>query len=513
MEGDVEQGAQKVLISARSITDGSTVADGTIDPATQRLRVDALFAGAVEVIISEANDSILIYGQDAGAVNRAIRTDNVGRPEINLHDGVGTPITSTVVGPDTGIDVNIIGGVTLEVNLDLADDEVMIGTITAGGVRQLTKGVDDGGGRNRIAISQDGVTLDIEGPDADGAAATGDPVQVGGVDGGGLVQALSTDANGRANVNVVDALPAGGNNIGDVDVASGPTGAAALEAQGTAADGVAAVGNPVQIGGVDGGGLAQALSTDVNGRANVNVVDELPAGTNNIGDVDIASGPTGAAALEAQGTAADGAAAVGNPVQIGGVDGGGLAQALSTDAKGRANVNVVDALPAGGNNIGDVDVASVIPGTGATNLGKAEDAVHADGDVGVMPLSVRRDADTPMAADGDYAPIQTDADGKVKVAGEVSTAPLTWAAPTFATVGVASGAALAANANRKGAVFVNDSANLIYLGIGAAASVGRGIRLNRQGGSYEMNATNLSTQVVNAIATGAGSNLCVHEAT
>jgi hypothetical protein len=40
--------------------------------------------------------------------------------------------------------------------------------------------------------------------------------------------------------------------------------------------------------------------------------------------------------------------------------------------------------PNSGVDIGDVDVTSVIPGTGATNLGKAEDAPHTSGDVGVM---------------------------------------------------------------------------------------------------------------------------------
>lgn len=78
---------------------------------------------------------------------------------------------------------------------------------------------------------------------------------------------------------------------------------------------------------------------------------------------------------------------------------------------------IAGALPAGNNNIGDVDVASIIPGTGATNLGKAEDAVHADGDVGVMALGVRRDANTTLAGTtGDYGPIQLSALGNVKVA-------------------------------------------------------------------------------------------------
>jgi hypothetical protein len=69
-----------------------------------------------------------------------------------------------------------------------------------------------------------------------------------------------------------------------------------------------------------------------------------------------------------------------------------------------------------GVDIGDVDVTSVIPGTGATNLGKAEDAQHTSGDVGVMVLGVRMSANGPLSAhDGDYEPLQTDANGHLKV--------------------------------------------------------------------------------------------------
>lgn len=91
-------------------------------------------------------------------------------------------------------------------------------------------------------------------------------------------------------------------------------------------------------------------------------------------------------------------------------------------------VDIVGALPAGTNaigklaansgvDIGDVDVTSVIPGTGATNLGKAEDNGHTSGDVGVMPLGVR--VDTPnatVAANGDYHYIATDLVGGVRTA-------------------------------------------------------------------------------------------------
>jgi hypothetical protein len=45
---------------------------------------------------------------------------------------------------------------------------------------------------------------------------------------------------------------------------------------------------------------------------------------------------------------------------------------------------------------------SLTPGVAAANLGKAEDAVHASGDVGVFALSVGNEAQSTLAADGDY---------------------------------------------------------------------------------------------------------------
>lgn len=68
---------------------------------------------------------------------------------------------------------------------------------------------------------------------------------------------------------------------------------------------------------------------------------------------------------------------------------------LPTDGTGVVGLN------AGTNNIGDVDVLSVVPGTAATNLGKAEDGAHTTGDVGVMVLGVHNDADASFGADLD----------------------------------------------------------------------------------------------------------------
>lgn len=65
-----------------------------------------------------------------------------------------------------------------------------------------------------------------------------------------------------------------------------------------------------------------------------------------------------------------------------------------------------------------VNVAKVAPGTGATDLGKAEDAPHTTGDTGVMVLGVRNDNHVGRAGtDGDYVPIALDGHGCVYVRG------------------------------------------------------------------------------------------------
>lgn len=89
--------------------------------------------------------------------------------------------------------------------------------------------------------------------------------------------------------------------------------------------------------------------------------------------------------------------------------------------------------------------------------------------------------------------------------------PLTALTPTYATVGVASAQVLAANALRKGCVFVNTSANNISFGIGANAAVaGSGITLTPNG-VWDMSEYDYVTSAVNAIASGANSNLTIQE--
>jgi len=83
----------------------------------------------------------------------------------------------------------------------------------------------------------------------------------------------------------------------------------------------------------------------------------------------------------------------------------------------------------------------------------------------------------------------------------------------FATIGVASALILAPMRSRKGILFINDSSNLIYLSRVDPAVIGSGIRLNPNGGWYEEpnNRFMVWTGPWYAIATVAGSNLCINE--
>ena len=135
-------------------------------------------------------------------------------------------------------------------------------------------------------------------------------------------------------------------------------------------------------------------------------------------------------------------------------------------------VKLAAALPAGTNNIGDVDVLSIA--AGANIIGK----------VGI-------DQTTPGTTNG------------VQLTGSIT---VTHAAVNAA---VTTGAALAAAAGRKFACFINDSDTAIYLNIGGNAVLNTGIRLNPYGGSYTMSPGfgNLSTAAVNCIHGGSGNKV------
>ena len=84
---------------------------------------------------------------------------------------------------------------------------------------------------------------------------------------------------------------------------------------------------------------------------------------------------------------------------------------------------------------------------------------------------------------------------------------------THPTIGSTTTAALAANTSRRYALLENDSDEVIYVKIGAAAVLNQGIRINASGGSYEMSAEigNLNTGAINAICASGSKVLLVVE--
>lgn len=206
---------------------------------------------------------------------------------------------------------------------------------------------------------------------------------------------------------VVAALPAGDNNIGNVDIVSSalPTGAATSAKQDVDAALLSTI----------AGAVTNPLT--VVGAVDVLSLPALPAGTNNIGDVDVLTLP-----------------------------------ALPAGDNNIGNVDIVTlpALPAGTNNIGDVDIVSSVLPTGAATEAKQDsaiallttidadtsvlvssqqvhDAVYATGQPLQMAGGVRRDADTtPISNDGDVHPLTFDESGRLKV----STYPASLSAVT-----------------------------------------------------------------------------------
>ena len=83
--------------------------------------------------------------------------------------------------------------------------------------------------------------------------------------------------------------------------------------------------------------------------------------------------------------------------------------------------------------------------------------------------------------------------------------------PTNALVNNTSAEIVPVTANRSYLLLQNDSDSTIYLALNAPAEIGKGIRLNAGGGSYEINFTNLFTGSVYAITSGSSENICIQE--
>ena len=211
-----------------------------------------------------------------------------------------------------------------------------------------------------------------------------------------LVDALVSQALDKLRVDVIASLPAGTNNIGDVDVLSSalPTGAATEATLATLA--TEATADQIETA-VEA--LANSLASIATDKLRASIVDALPAGTNNIGDVDVLSSalPSGAATEAKQDTQITAEQAIQAAVETldnivetaraavnliaaqAGITGGAGSVAANTPrvtlasddpavtalqvldnivSGSEAQVDIVAALPSGDNNIGNVDIVT-----------------------------------------------------------------------------------------------------------------------------------------------------------
>jgi len=231
------------------------------------------------------------------------------------------------------------------------------------------------------------LTANLDSEASNGGSLPSKQIIIGGYDGAN-VRAIKVDSSGELQVDVGSITP----GTGATDL-----GKAIQSAQGTTDTGVAALvvrnDTLADLSGADGD--YTPLQVNATGALYTSLATSLPAGTNaigklaansgvDIGDVDVTSLPSIPAGTNSIGTVILGAgtAAIGKLVANSGVD------------------------------IGDVDVTSVIPGVGATNLGKAIQSAQGATDVGVAALVVRNDTLADLAgADHDYAPLQVNATG------------------------------------------------------------------------------------------------------
>lgn len=82
---------------------------------------------------------------------------------------------------------------------------------------------------------------------------------------------------------------------------------------------------------------------------------------------------------------------------------------------------------------------------------------------------------------------------------------------TSVSIGTSSTSVIAANANRKYILLVNDSDTTIYISLNGAAANGQGIRLNANGGSYELGPDRIVKIAITAINSVGTKNLLVTE--
>lgn len=527
-----DNGGSLTVDGTVAVTDGggSLTVDGTVAVTHATLAVvgGGVEASALRVTIATDSTGVLSIDDNGGSltVDGTVAATQSGAWSVRLTDGTDTadvldltnsnPLTVAIVDAN-GDQITSFGGGTqyTEGDTDATITGVAImwesggdtlvpvstssalpisdagGSLTVDGSVSAT--ISDGGG----SITVDGSVTVSDG----GGSLTVDNAALAVVGGGTEATALrvtiandstgvlSVDDNGGSltvdgSVSLAAALPAGTNNIGDVDVLTVP---APLS---TTGGGTEATALRVTVANDSTG----VLSVDDNGGSltvdgSVSLAAAIPAGTNNIGDVDVLTVP---APLSTTG---------------GGTEAAALRVTIANDSTGVVSVD---------DNGGSLTVDGSVTATLAagTNTNEVVGDVAQDAAIAGNPLSMglRASTATPtaMSADGDSVYGWSDRNGAQMIrARPAATATLSNVAGSASSVTL-----LAANTGRLGAMIYNDSTALLYVKFGATASTSSfTVRLGSQQ-YYELpNNPGVYTGVIDGIWASATGNARVTEVT
>lgn len=397
--GDIKFGE---ALPAGSAAIGKLAANSGVDIGD--VDVISITPGTAATNLGKARDSAL-GATDTGIMALAVRDDTL--TTLTPIDGDYVPLRVSSTG---ALHVTGAGGGT-EYTEDVATANPIVGTAT------LMERDDVLGALTPIEGDWAALRCDANGAlwthdDALDAALSGAELQVD------IVAALPAGtnaigklaANSGVDIGDVDILSiaAGDNNIGNVDIVSLPASTNTIEVVGDVAENAVAAGNPVLIGGrydatprTLGDTDVGAIALDADGAVHVS------DGGNTItvdGTITANLSATDNAVLDTIDTVLDTIDG-----KITACNTGAVVLTTGSAAIGKLAANT-------GVDIGDVDVTSIVPGTAATNLGKAEDAGHSSGDVGVAAMTVRQDTAAALSGtDADYQPLITDANGRLHV--------------------------------------------------------------------------------------------------
>lgn len=277
---------------------------------------------------------------------------------------------------------------------------------------------------------------------------------------------MRTTSTGRLWTSAVidTALPAGTNSIGTLGANSGiDIGDVTVNnASGAAAVNIQDGGNSITVDQPTGSNLHTVIDSGTL-TAVTSITNALPAGNNVIGHVITDTGSTtavtGTVTVTATNLSTNIAQVNGATVNVGtGAASTGTQRVTTSTDSTIGTVTTVSAITA---------VGTITPGTAASSLGKAEDAAHTSGDVGVFALGVRNDAGATAGSNtnGDYTQLSTDANGRTIITSKTATATLSNVAGSATSVTL-----IASNTDRLGATIVNDSSVNLYVKFGSTAS-------------------------------------------